>query len=62
MIELQNVHKIYVKGRVKVPALRGVNLNVTEQEFLVVQGPSGSGAFPKSSTALPKSARLIHIS
>jgi|AntAceMinimDraft_16_1070373.scaffolds.fasta_scaffold25261_2 putative ABC transport system ATP-binding protein len=43
MIELQNVHKIYVKGRVKVPALRGVNLNVTEQEFLVVQGPSGSG-------------------
>jgi putative ABC transport system ATP-binding protein len=43
MIELQNVHKIYVKGRVKVPALRGVNLNVAEQEFLVVQGASGSG-------------------
>jgi len=43
MIELQNVHKIYSKGRVKVPALRGVNLNVAEREFLVIQGPSGSG-------------------
>ncbi|MGQ9699767.1 MAG: ABC transporter ATP-binding protein [Candidatus Bipolaricaulaceae bacterium] len=43
MIELQGVSKIYRKGQVEVPALRGVDLAVQEKEFLVIQGPSGSG-------------------
>ncbi len=43
MIELQGIYKTYIKGQLKVPALRGVDLNVTKQEFLIIQGPSGSG-------------------
>ncbi|MCR4392580.1 MAG: ABC transporter ATP-binding protein [Candidatus Acetothermia bacterium] len=43
MIEIRDVSKVYRKGRVEVPALRGVTLRVEEGEFLVIQGPSGSG-------------------
>ncbi|MFZ2349404.1 MAG: ABC transporter ATP-binding protein [Candidatus Bipolaricaulis anaerobius] len=43
MIEVHDVTKVYRKGRVEVPALRGVTLRVEEGEFLIVQGPSGSG-------------------
>jgi putative ABC transport system ATP-binding protein len=30
-------------GKVQVPALRGLNLQVKEKEFLAIMGPSGSG-------------------
>lgn len=43
MIELRGVHKVYRKGRIEVPALRGVDLDVQAGEFLVIKGPSGSG-------------------
>jgi len=43
IIKLENVEKIYQLGEVEVPALRGVNLDVREGEFLMVIGPSGSG-------------------
>ena len=43
IIKLQNVWKIYKMGNVEVPALRGLNLEVKEGEFLAVMGPSGSG-------------------
>lgn len=43
IIKLENVEKIYHLGEVEVPALRGVNLEVREGEFLMVLGPSGSG-------------------
>lgn len=43
MIEIREVSKMYRKGRVEVPALRGVTLLVEDGEFLVIQGPSGSG-------------------
>ena len=43
MIELEGVTKVYKMGLVEVHALRGVCLNVAEQEFLAIMGPSGSG-------------------
>ncbi len=43
LIAIRDLHKIYRVGEVDVPALRGVNLEVEEGEFLSVVGPSGSG-------------------
>ncbi|MBI3644700.1 MAG: ABC transporter ATP-binding protein [Acidobacteriales bacterium] len=43
MISLQGVRKTYDTGKVKVEALRGIDLNVRRGEFLTLVGPSGSG-------------------
>ncbi len=43
IIKLQDVWKIYQVGETQVNALRGLDLEVYEDEFLAVQGPSGSG-------------------
>jgi putative ABC transport system ATP-binding protein len=43
IIEIDNLHKTYQMGRVGVPALRGVDLQVARGEFLTIVGPSGSG-------------------
>ncbi|MCK5768129.1 MAG: ABC transporter ATP-binding protein, partial [Candidatus Atribacteria bacterium] len=43
LLELKEVKKIYQQGKIKVPALRGVDLNVEEGEFTTIFGPSGSG-------------------
>ena len=42
-VELRNVIKIYEMGKVRVHALRGVNLSVRKGEFVVILGPSGCG-------------------
>ncbi|MPM47816.1 Vitamin B12 import ATP-binding protein BtuD [bioreactor metagenome] len=42
-IKLTNVWKIYQMGEVEFAALKGINLDIYEGEFLVVLGPSGSG-------------------
>lgn len=43
VIELRDVKKSFEQARVRVDALRGVDLVVEEKEFVAITGPSGSG-------------------
>ncbi|MFC1800624.1 ABC transporter ATP-binding protein [Nanoarchaeota archaeon] len=43
IIKLVNAWKTYEMGEVKVHALRGINIDVYEGEFVSIMGPSGSG-------------------
>ena len=43
MIELDNITKIYRMGKVEVPALRGITLNIQSGEMVALIGASGSG-------------------
>ena len=43
VIEAAGVRKTYGRGGIGVQALRGVDLTVTEGEFVAIMGPSGSG-------------------
>jgi putative ABC transport system ATP-binding protein len=44
MIDLKNVHKTFNRGKAnQVDAIKGVELHVNEQEFLVIVGSNGSG-------------------
>jgi len=43
MIKITEVSKVYANGVVRVEALRDLNLEVPEGEFLAIMGPSGSG-------------------
>lgn len=43
IFHVHNVTKVYRVGDVDVHALRGVDLDLNEGEFIVVLGPSGSG-------------------
>ena len=43
IIKATGVHKIYDTGKVKVHALRGVDLGVQPAEMVAVMGPSGCG-------------------
>jgi putative ABC transport system ATP-binding protein len=43
LIEARGLAKTYRLGRVDVPALRGVDIDVGRGEFIAIVGPSGSG-------------------
>jgi len=43
LLSLERVTKAYRMGQVEVLALRGVDLELAEGEFLAIMGPSGSG-------------------
>jgi putative ABC transport system ATP-binding protein len=43
VVKLQNIQKSYRLGRVQVPALRAVDLEVYQGDFLALAGASGSG-------------------
>jgi putative ABC transport system ATP-binding protein len=43
IVKLEQVEKIYKQGKIEVPALRGLDLEVRRGEFMALTGPSGSG-------------------
>lgn len=43
ILSLRGVRKTYASGTLQVEALRGIDLDVHEGEFVAVMGPSGSG-------------------
>lgn len=43
IIRLQDVWKVYQLGKVDVPALKGIDLEVAPGSFVIIMGPSGSG-------------------
>lgn len=42
-LETKKLRKVYQMGSLKVEALKGVNIEVEEGEFVSIMGPSGSG-------------------
>ncbi len=43
IVQALGVHKIYDTGKIKVHALRGVDLNIHAGEMVAIMGPSGCG-------------------
>jgi putative ABC transport system ATP-binding protein len=43
IILAENLTKVYMAGRIEVPAVRGVSFAVERGEFVAIVGPSGSG-------------------
>ncbi len=43
LIRMKGLKKIYHQGKIEVPALRGIDMEIEAGEFTTVFGPSGSG-------------------
>lgn len=43
VIDIQGIMKTYVNGKLSVPVLHGIDLQVNKGEFVSIMGPSGSG-------------------
>jgi putative ABC transport system ATP-binding protein len=43
IISMEQIRKVYATGKVKVEALKGVDLRIDKGEFVAIVGPSGSG-------------------
>jgi putative ABC transport system ATP-binding protein len=43
MIKLENITKIYKNSDIETVALKNINLEIKEREFVAIMGPSGSG-------------------
>ena len=43
ILEMKDVCKEYSRGKIPVPVLKNINLQVDEGEYIAIMGPSGSG-------------------
>ena len=43
ILELKNIYKDYIQGKMTVPVLNNISLDVEKGEYLAIMGPSGSG-------------------
>lgn len=43
IVQIENLTKTYYLGKVPVPALKGIDLNVKKGDFVSITGPSGAG-------------------
>ena len=43
ILELKNIYKNYMQGKLEVPVLKDISLQVEKGDFLSIMGPSGSG-------------------
>ena len=43
VIDIQGITKTYVNGKLSVPVLHGIDVQVNKGEFVSIMGPSGSG-------------------
>lgn len=43
ILELHNIYKTYIQGKMEVPVLKDISLSVDEEEYVAIMGPSGSG-------------------
>ncbi len=43
LLRLENITKTYVQGDIEVPALKNINFQVDDGEYVAIMGPSGSG-------------------
>ncbi|MBN2073063.1 MAG: ABC transporter ATP-binding protein [Actinobacteria bacterium] len=43
MIRTRELVKVYKIGKIEIPALKGINLDISDGEFISIMGPSGSG-------------------
>jgi len=43
LIKIRNIKKEYKMGKITVPALNGIDLEISSGDFIAIMGPSGSG-------------------
>ena len=43
LLRLENITKTYIQGDIEVPALKNINFQVDDGEYVAIMGPSGSG-------------------
>jgi len=43
IVDIKNVNKDYIQGKMSVNVLKNINLSVDKGEYIAIMGPSGSG-------------------